>query len=172
MGISLSITDGTTTVSLSGTSPVLGCTYFPQTSQQRNGEWQPVTEQAEVNLRGTAATIRSTIASIRACPSASSRRRSSTPASRHAFDHRTSRSRSSLYITTHTCGAASFRFASDPVSPYSCSSQDASPEVASRKAPSPTPCCANRADEVSVADRRAVTSWFSKTRASSGAVFA
>ena len=32
--------------------------------KQRNGEWQPVTEQAEVNLRGTAATIRSTIASI------------------------------------------------------------------------------------------------------------
>lgn len=64
MGISLSITDGTTTVSLSGTSPVLGCTYFPGTSQYRNGEWQPVTEDAEVNLRGTAATIRSTVASI------------------------------------------------------------------------------------------------------------
>ncbi len=64
MAIALGITDGTTTVSLSGTSPVLGCTFWPQTSQQRNGEWQPVTEQAEVNLRGTAATIRSTIASI------------------------------------------------------------------------------------------------------------
>lgn len=64
MAISLAITDGTTTVSLSGTSPVLGCTYFPQTSQQRNGEWQPVTEQAEVNLRGTAAAIRATVASI------------------------------------------------------------------------------------------------------------
>lgn len=64
MGISLSLTDGTTTVSLSGTSPVLGCTFFPQTSQYRNGEWQPVTEQAEVNLRGTAANIRATINSI------------------------------------------------------------------------------------------------------------
>ena len=64
MAIALAITDGTTTVSLSGTSPVLGCTYFPQTSQYRNGEWQPVTEQADVNLRGTAATIRATVASI------------------------------------------------------------------------------------------------------------
>ncbi len=64
MAIALAITDGTTTVSLSGTSPVLGCTFFPQTSQYRNGEWQNVTEDAEVNLRGTAATIRSTVASI------------------------------------------------------------------------------------------------------------
>jgi hypothetical protein len=64
MAVSLSLTDGTTTISLSGTSPVLGCTFFPQTSQYRNGEWQPVTEDAEVNLRGTAAAIRSTVASI------------------------------------------------------------------------------------------------------------
>lgn len=64
MAIALAITDGTTTISLSGTSPVLGCTFFPQTSQYRNGEWQPVTEDAEVNLRGTAAAIRSTVASI------------------------------------------------------------------------------------------------------------
>ena len=64
MAIALAITDGTTTVSLSGTSPVLGATYFPGTSQYRNGEWQPVTEDAEVNLRGTAAAIRSTVASI------------------------------------------------------------------------------------------------------------
>lgn len=64
MAIALAITDGTTTVSLSGTSPVLGCTFFPQTAQYRNGEWQSVTEQAEVNLRGTAASIRSTVASI------------------------------------------------------------------------------------------------------------
>jgi hypothetical protein len=64
MAVALAITDGTTTVSLSGTSPVLGCTFFPQTSQYRNGEWQPVTEDAEVNLRGTAAAIRSTVASI------------------------------------------------------------------------------------------------------------
>jgi hypothetical protein len=64
VAISLSLTDGTTTISLSGTSPVLGCTFFPQTSQYRNGEWQPVTEDAEVNLRGTAAAIRGTVASI------------------------------------------------------------------------------------------------------------
>jgi hypothetical protein len=64
MAIALAITDGTTTVSLSGTSPVLGATYFVGTSQYRNGEWQNVTEDAEVNLRGTAATIRSTVASI------------------------------------------------------------------------------------------------------------
>jgi hypothetical protein len=64
VAISLSLTDGTTTVSLSGTAPVLGATFWPQTSQYRNGEWQNVTEDAEVNLRGTAATIRSTVASI------------------------------------------------------------------------------------------------------------
>jgi hypothetical protein len=64
MAVALAISDGTTTVSLSGTAPVLGVTYFPQTSQYRNGEWQNVTEDAEVNLRGTAATIRSTVASI------------------------------------------------------------------------------------------------------------
>ena len=64
MAIALAITDGTTTVSLSGTSPVMGCTFWPQTAQYRNGEWQQVTEDAEVNLRGTAATIRATVASI------------------------------------------------------------------------------------------------------------
>jgi hypothetical protein len=64
MAVALAITDGTTTVSLSGTSPVLGCTFFPQTAQYRNGEWQNVTEDAEINLRGTAAAIRSTVASI------------------------------------------------------------------------------------------------------------
>lgn len=60
----LDITDGTTTVVLSGTSPVLGCTYFPDTAQYRNGAWQPVTESAEVNLRGTATAIRATVSSI------------------------------------------------------------------------------------------------------------
>jgi hypothetical protein len=75
MAISLSLTDGTTTVSLSGTSPVLGCTYFPQTSTYRGGEWQNVTEQADVNLRGTAATIRSTVASIEMLLQAAIRRR-------------------------------------------------------------------------------------------------
>ncbi len=56
----LQITDGTTTVTLSGTSPVQGVTYFPATPQTRDGELQPVTETAEVNLRGTAAAIRAT----------------------------------------------------------------------------------------------------------------
>lgn len=60
----LQITDGTTTVTLSGTSPVLGCTYFPVAPQMRAGEWQPVTETAEVNLRGTHTAIRATINSI------------------------------------------------------------------------------------------------------------
>ncbi len=62
----LQITDGTTTVTLSGTSPVLGCTYFPVAPQMRAGEWQPVTETAEVNLRGTHTAIRATINSIEA----------------------------------------------------------------------------------------------------------
>jgi len=60
----LDISDGTTTVVLSGTAPVLGCTYFPDTAQYRNKTWQPVTESAEVNLRGTAANIRATVATI------------------------------------------------------------------------------------------------------------
>jgi hypothetical protein len=64
MAVALAISDGTTTVSLSGTSPVLGVTYFPQTSQYRNGEWQNVTEDAEVNLRGTHTAIRAAVASI------------------------------------------------------------------------------------------------------------
>ena len=44
MAIALALTDGTTTVTLSGTSPVRGCTYFPQTAQYRNGEWQQVND--------------------------------------------------------------------------------------------------------------------------------
>ena len=54
----LSISSGATEIVLSGTSPVRGCTYFPGTAQQQRGEWQPVTETAEVNLSGTAAAIR------------------------------------------------------------------------------------------------------------------
>jgi len=64
MSISLDISDGTTTVTLSGTAPVLGCTYFPATATLRDGAYQPVTETAEVNLRGTAAAIRATINSL------------------------------------------------------------------------------------------------------------
>lgn len=60
----LAITDGTTTVVLSGTSPVLGCTYFPNTATQKDGEWQSVVEDAEINLRGTHTAIRATVASI------------------------------------------------------------------------------------------------------------
>jgi len=56
----LNISDGTTTVVLSGTAPVLGCTYFPATSD--NGK--DVTETVEVNLRGTAAAIRAAVNDI------------------------------------------------------------------------------------------------------------
>ena len=65
MAVALAITDGTTTVSASrARARCWAAPIFPQTSQYRNGEWQHVTEDAEVNLRGTAATIRSTVASI------------------------------------------------------------------------------------------------------------
>jgi hypothetical protein len=64
MAISLTISDGTITVTLSGTSPVLGCTYFPLAPARNSGEWQNVTESVEVNLRGTEATIRATVNSI------------------------------------------------------------------------------------------------------------
>lgn len=60
----LAITDGTTTITLSGTSPVLGCTYYPATAQRSGGAYQPVTETAEINLRGTAAAMRTTINAI------------------------------------------------------------------------------------------------------------
>ncbi len=70
----LDISDGTTTVVLSGTSPVRGCTYFPATAQYRNGDWQPVTEDAVVNLIGTAANIRTTINSIETLLQAAIRR--------------------------------------------------------------------------------------------------
>jgi len=60
----LAITDGTTTVVLSGTAPVRGCTYFPGTPQRTLGELQPVTETAEVNLSGTAAAIRASVNAV------------------------------------------------------------------------------------------------------------
>jgi hypothetical protein len=56
----LNISDGTTTVVLSGTSPVLGCTYFPATSDSG----KDVTESVEVNLRGTEAAIRAAVNDI------------------------------------------------------------------------------------------------------------
>jgi hypothetical protein len=60
----LAITDGTTTVVLSGTSPVQGVTYFPASPATRDGELQPVTETAQVNLRGTAAAIRASVNAV------------------------------------------------------------------------------------------------------------
>ena len=60
----LDISDGTTTVVLSGTAPVRGCTYFPATAQMSGGAWQAVTESAEVNLTGTAAAVRAAVNTI------------------------------------------------------------------------------------------------------------
>lgn len=60
----LQLTDGTTTITLSGTSPVRGCTYFPAAPQRNGGELQPVTETAEINLSGTAAAIRATVSGV------------------------------------------------------------------------------------------------------------
>ena len=61
----LQLTDGTTTVTLSGTSPVTGCTYFPETPERKAGVYNSdVTETAQVVLAGTAANIRTTINSI------------------------------------------------------------------------------------------------------------
>jgi len=73
----LDISDGTTTVVLSGTAPVMGCTYFPDTAQYRDGDWQPVTESAEINLRGTEASIRAKVSTIgRLLQQASDRKKS------------------------------------------------------------------------------------------------
>ncbi len=72
----LQLTDGTTTVTLSGTAPVRGATYFPATPQRSaGGEWQDVTETAEVNMTGTAAAIRATINSVELLLLAAQRRR-------------------------------------------------------------------------------------------------
>ena len=60
----LQLTDGTTTVTLSGTSPVTGCTYFPNTPERKGGMYSDVTETAQVVLAGTAANIRTTVNSI------------------------------------------------------------------------------------------------------------
>lgn len=60
----LQLTDGTTTVTLSGTSPVTGCTYFPNTPERKGGAYSDVTETAQVVLAGTAANIRTTVNSI------------------------------------------------------------------------------------------------------------
>lgn len=60
----LQLTDGTTTVSLSGTSPVTGCSYFPSAPERKAGVYSDVTETAQVVLAGTAANIRTTINNI------------------------------------------------------------------------------------------------------------
>ena len=60
----LTISDGTTTIDLSGTAPVRGCTYYPLTPSTKADELQDVTETAEVNLSGTEAAIRATINAV------------------------------------------------------------------------------------------------------------
>jgi len=55
MPLTLRITDGTTTIELSQTAPVNGCTYFPQAAAAGDDS---VTETTIVNLSGTDAAIR------------------------------------------------------------------------------------------------------------------
>lgn len=57
----LQVSDGITTVVLSGTAPVVGCTYFPDAPTRRHEKYDDVTETAEVILRGTEANIRATV---------------------------------------------------------------------------------------------------------------
>ena len=57
----LQITDGLNTVELSGTSPVLGCTYVPKAGENPD---ERVSETATVVLRGTATTIRAVTRAI------------------------------------------------------------------------------------------------------------
>lgn len=63
--MNLRITDGSTTVNLNQTSPVLGATYFPQAPEfDAGGTARDVTETAEVLLAGTASAIRSTVTNV------------------------------------------------------------------------------------------------------------
>lgn len=57
----LQITDGTISVTLSGSGTVTGCTYFPTSAQLSDKSLVPVAETAEVVLKGTQANIRSVI---------------------------------------------------------------------------------------------------------------
>lgn len=58
----LAITNGTTTIVLSGTAPVRGCTYYPQAAaRDADGNYRNVTEDATVNLRDTQTAMRSSI---------------------------------------------------------------------------------------------------------------
>lgn len=54
----LQLSDGVAQVTLSGGGAVRGCTYFPATPERKNGEYDDVTESAEITLRGTASDVR------------------------------------------------------------------------------------------------------------------
>lgn len=61
----LDISDGSTTQILSGSGAIVGCTYFPLAPERtESGEYNDVTESAEVILRGTSADIRSAVNDI------------------------------------------------------------------------------------------------------------
>jgi hypothetical protein len=60
----LRLTDGTTSIILSESTPIRGATYFPDTPQKRDGEWMPVTETATVTITGTATAIRAAVNTI------------------------------------------------------------------------------------------------------------
>lgn len=54
----LQLTDGVTTVTLSGgTTPILACDYFPQPPDRNGDGWNDVPETARVIMEGTAASI-------------------------------------------------------------------------------------------------------------------
>lgn len=59
----LRITDGTTTVNLNDTAPVLGCVYFPLAPNPEAPD-EPIVEPVELKLSGTVAAIRSTLRAI------------------------------------------------------------------------------------------------------------
>lgn len=66
--MNLRVTDGTTTVVLSGTAPVLGCRYFPATPEVDEGAvWgyrETVVETCEVALAGTASAVRAAVREV------------------------------------------------------------------------------------------------------------
>jgi len=70
----LTLTDGTTTATLSGSGVIRGCTYFPDTPQKRAGEWMPVTETATVNITGSASSVRAAVTTIEGLIIAAQRR--------------------------------------------------------------------------------------------------
>lgn len=61
----LQLTDGVTTVTLSGgTSPILACDYFPQPPTRNGDSYEDVTETATVIMEGTASAIVGAVNSI------------------------------------------------------------------------------------------------------------